>query len=599
MTRRFFPALLAGVLLAAAPAAAAPPAAPADRAAPRALEGEVTAVSVVPGAGQAEVVISLRGSADVRDFVLRDPDRLVVDVVGATLGGTASRTYDGTNRAGILNVRASQFRPGVVRVVVELDALRNYRVEQVGETVRVTFGTDEAFEAWSTATPAELDAPPSRPARAAAPARQPEVGLAPARAAAAPPGDRRITISWDKASIADVVTGFASYSGRTIILGKGITGEVTAEIKDQPWTDAFQAILSAQGLSAQELPGGIIRVDNPAVIAAADSTEPLETSVLSLNYARPTELARAMEGMVTKRGKVVTDSATNSVIVTDTRSRVKSLTEFARGLDVRTRQVAIQAKIIFVDRTDLEQLGLKYDLGGRTQFFNKLVQRTDPTTGQPYNPNVQVIDLGGQSISGIGNADQTIIGSALDLVYSATIGRFTLTSFLTALERVEMLDIQAEPVITTLDNRKADILVGEETPIRVIDAGSSTVGQPARANVTFRETGIRLTVTPHVTNNRQIWMQLRTERSALQPLAAADLGYNFQKQTAENQLLVSDGETAVIGGLTVTEVSKTRSGMPLLSRLPLVGGLFSFTSDQERRRDLVILVTPRILEDVP
>jgi type IV pilus assembly protein PilQ len=113
----------------------------------------------------------------------------------------------------------------------------------------------------------------------------------------------------------------------------------------------------------------------------------------------------------------------------------------------------------------------------------------------------------------------------------------------------------------------------------------------------MKETGIRLTVTPHVTNNRQILMQLHTERSALQILAETDLGFNFAKQKADNQLLVNDGETAVIGGLTVTEVNKTRTGIPLLSGLPIVGKLFSSTTESERRRDLIILVTPRITDD--
>ena len=138
--------------------------------------------------------------------------------------------------------------------------------------------------------------------------------------------------------------------------------------------------------------------------------------------------------------------------------------------------------------------------------------------------------------------------------------------------------------------------MGEETPVRVIDASSAGTGT-AKANVQFKETGIRLTVTPHVTNNRQVLMQLHTERSAIQPLAAADLGFIFQKQKADNQLLVNDGETAVIGGLTVTQVTKTKTGIPLLGNLPIVGKLFSFSNDQENRRDLIILVTPRITDD--
>ncbi|MBW8840101.1 MAG: chorismate synthase, partial [Gemmatimonadetes bacterium] len=303
--------------------------------------------------------------------------------------------------------------------------------------------------------------------------------------------------------------------------------------------------------------------------------------------------SKTVESILTKgRGRVVADTASNALIITDTRSRLTGVTEFVRGLDVRTPQLSIQAKIIFVDRTDLEALGLRYDLGDSHQFFNKLVQRTDPATGEPFDKNVNVVDLGGNSVSAIGNADATIKNSALDLIYSTTIGGFALTTFLSALETSELADIQAEPVISTLDNRQADILVGEETPVRVIDASAASGNDAPRANVQMKETGIRLTVTPHVTNNRQILMQLHTERSALQILAETDLGFNFAKQKADNQLLVNDGETAVIGGLTVTEVNKTRTGIPLLSGLPIVGKLFSSTTESERRRDLIILVTP-------
>src|SRR5690606_22303305 len=380
----------------------------------------------------------------------------------------------------------------------------------------------------------------------------------------------RITVSWDRASIADVVTGFAAFSGRNIILGKDIEGEVTAEIRNQPWPEAFAAILAAQGLTAQEMQGGIIRVDAPATLAALDSLEPLETRTVRLNYKQADSLVKVVESVVTKnRGRVVAASSSNALVITDTRSRIQNVVDFVGGLDLRTPQVSIQAKIIYVDRRNLEQLGLKYDLGSRTQFFNKVVQRPDPTSedGEPFDKEVNIIDLGGNSLTGIGNADATITGSALDLVFSTAIVGFSLTSFLQAMARVELSDVQAEPLITPLDNQQADIRVGDEIPLRVVDA-SAQQGQgsgTARSTVQFKETGIRLTVPPHVTNNRQILMQLKTERSSVQTLAAADLGFTIQKQQATNQLLVNDGETSVIGGLTVTTVTRNRSGIPLLS----------------------------------
>src|SRR6185437_14032042 len=477
--------------------------------------GEVTGVSVQPSPGRADVIVGVRGVVEVRDFMLQNPNRLVLDIVGAKLKGNSSTVYDGVKRGGVLNLRYSQFAPNVVRVVMDLERAMDYHVERVTDAVRVSFGTDQSFVAWSSSD----RQPASEPEAKLAPRREPEVQLPASRLIRANAGEEpRITVVWDRASIADVVAGFAAFSGRTIILGKDIKGEVTAEIRNQPWPQAFQAILTAQGLSAQEMAGGIIRVDNPSALASLDSLEPLETSVVRVNYAKAKDLTKSIEGSLTKgRGKVIADDNSNSLIITDTRSKIGNLTEFVQGLDVRTPQVSIKAKLVFVDRTDIEELGVKYDLGNQNQFFNKVVQRCcDPTTGKPYEPSVNVVDLGGNAVAGVGNASGIVASSALDLVFSTALGGFSLTSFLSAVERADLSDIQAEPVITTLDNRKADILVGEETPVRVIDASSSG---DAKASVIFKETGIRLTVTPHVTSNRQIAMELHTERSSIQPLA--------------------------------------------------------------------------------
>jgi type IV pilus assembly protein PilQ len=223
-----------------------------------------------------------------------------------------------------------------------------------------------------------------------------------------------------------------------------------------------------------------------------------------------------------------------------------------------------------------------------------------PTENFPSTDNI--VALGGNSLSAIGNAGQAVLNPALELIFSTAIGNFDLTTFVQALQRVDLADIQAEPTITTLDNRQAEILVGDRVPIRIIDISSqaqtATTG-PAipRATVSFQQTGINLRVTPHVTSNRQILMEVHAERSNVRP-AAVDIGFTFQTQQADNQILVSDGETAVIGGLTVTEVTVTKSGIPFLVDLPILGKLFGFTSQTENRRDLLILITPHIIDDL-
>jgi type IV pilus assembly protein PilQ len=387
------------------------------------------------------------------------------------------------------------------------------------------------------------------------------------------------------------------------VVSKGITGSVTAEVKNQPWDLAFKAVLESQGLDVQTQPGGILLVVDKKDLARADSTVPVETRLVRINYAQASALVPAVASIVTKsRGSVVADTTNNALVITDVQTRINDVESFVRGLDIRTPQVSIQAKIILVDRTDVEEMGLQYDLGSPTQFFNKLVARLD-STGKPFTPDQTIVDLGGNTLSAIGNADQQVVNPALKLIFSTAIGNFTLSTFVQALQRVDLADVQAEPSVTTLDNRPAEVLVGDRVPIRVIDVsavqtGGATGGANVpRATVQFQQTGINLKVTPHVTANRQILMQLHAERSAVKP-ASVDIGFTFQTQQADAQVLVNDGETIVMGGLTETDLTVTKSGIPFLVDLPIIGRLFGFTSQTEQRRDLIILITPHIVDDL-
>jgi len=614
-----------------------------------ARDGEVRGVSVLPASGKVEIVIDLQGAAVVQDFTLSNPARLVIDLQGARLTAPVA-LYDGQNRGGVRNVRYAQFKPDVVRVVIDLDALKDYQVERATGQVRIRIGSERtSFAAWSSnnvapMAPSAAATPPPAPRRvaergevappvtggpeAAARVTTPSLGrpmsideyLATHRAEAAQSQASRITVQWDNASIEDVVAGFAAFSGRTIILGKDIKGNVTAEIKNQPWDLALNAVLESQGLAWQNLPGGILNVVDKKELARADSTVPITTRLVRINYAKATSLVPSVASILTKRGQAVADSTSNSLVITEVSSRIDEVVEFVKGLDQRTPQVSIQAKIIFVDRTDVEEMGVKYDLGSTTQFFNKLIQRPDPRTAKPvdtdldgvpdalvpqsnFPANENIVSLGGNSLSALGNAAQEVVNPALDLIFSTALGNFDLTAFVQALQRVDLADIQAEPTITTLDNRQAEILVGDRVPIRVIDVSAVGGGGGAggtnvpRATVQFQQTGINLRVTPHVTGTRQILMEVHAERSNVRP-ASVDIGFTFQTQQADNQILVSDGETAVIGGLTVTEVTVAKSGIPFLVDLPILGKLFGFTSQTENRRDLLILITPHIIDDL-
>ncbi len=655
----------------------------------RPAEGSVTSLTVAPVAGKSELVIGVSGTVKVTEFTLTSPDRIVVDIENA-INALAPTGYDKVARGGVTDVRYSQFRRNTVRVVIYLDAEHPYKVWRTVGQVHVAVTADPAaqFAVWrvggdtaprttlasgpaladklTAPKPAPAPAPaspaqtvtrtepvatppapaPSRPA----PAMEPPARVAENPAPRTEPADDmrpmrtvvqqstsqqrspqpRISVTYQGSDIRDVLAAFAAFSGRTIIPSNAVpASKVDAEIRDQPWDVALQAILSSQGLAATEDANGIIIVDTQDRIASRAQTEPLVTRVVRLNYQRATAVGDQLRqrllqcipserggasssaagqtpqaaapstagtgaGGCVGRGNVSADEVTNSVSVTAPSSNVDDLVAFAETLDLRQPQVNIKAKIILVNRTDLEALGLKYDLSTSSQFFSQVLQgRTLPQGGVSTNATPPIVLLGGNTVSAIANASGSVPGAALKVIYSTALGNFDFTTFLDALQEVSLLDVQAEPSVTILNNRTAELISGSQVPFVPTAGGAGTLltGPIAVERV---QTGVTLRVTPSVTNNRQIMMKVETINSG------ASFGVNgvlIDNNSSRSELLVPDGQTVVIGGLTQTTVQLTKSGIPLLVDLPLIGRLFGTTSRTETRRDLLILITPHIIDE--
>jgi type IV pilus assembly protein PilQ len=663
----------------------------AQPAAARPAEGSVTSLSVIPASGKAEVVIGVAGGLEVRDFTLRAPDRIVLDLTGASLG-LASRGYDRVPRGGINDVRYSQFRKGTVRVVVYLDGPRSYQISRTDGEVRiaVTVPAGAQFAAWhigdgnlpdvraaETKTVALADnraageptagpdraidravadnAREAREAREANDARPMRTNVsqqvqAPAQVVMQSQTQQqrsqqpRITVVYQGSDIRDVLAAFASFSGRTIIPSSGVGAlKVDAEIKDQPWDVALQAILAAQGLAATEDANGIIIVDTQEKIAARAQTEVLATRIVRLNYQRATPVSiQIKERLLTcsaaasgtggeatpsappagqprsslaqsaptsaqasqsapanfscvGRGSVTADEETNSISITAPVSIVDDLVALASSLDLRQPQVNIKGKIVLVNRTDLDALGIKYDLGSAQQFFNNVVTRSD-SAGRPGNASDPPrVLLGGNTVSAIANASGNVPGAALRLIYSTALGNFDFSTFLDALQEVSLLDVPAEPSVTIFNNNTADLTSGVQVPfVPLVSSGGSGTSLTGPVTVERIQTGVRLLVTPSVTNNRQILMHVEVTNS---DVSFTNNGTLIDNNSTKNDVLVADGQTVVIGGLTQTSVRVTKSGIPLLVDLPFIGRLFGYTTRQEQRRDLLILITPHIIDE--
>jgi type IV pilus assembly protein PilQ len=572
----------------------------------------ITSLSVAPASDRTEVLIQVDGNVTVKNFALANPHRVVIDITGARQG--LALQYSDIDRGGVSGLRVSQYQRDVVRVVVDVTRKVDYRVEQDGDQISISFPNPEAgeFEAWTSslssngmklASKASEDVAPARAPAPSAPRTFQPASVAKTSTAVQQRPQPRVTVSFDNEPIMNVLLTFSEFANRSIVAHPTVRAtQVTADVKNQPWDVALEAILSAHGMAARENESGIIIVEPLASILQRQQVEPPETRVFYIKYASADTLVQAISPLLTpSTGKATVNPNANALLITDTRSALDRVAPIIEQMDVRTPQITISAKIIFIDRTALEELGFVYDLkDSRGSSLNSVVQGWDDRNGNGVfesteRTNQNIIALGGNSVAALANANFRVAAPALELVSTLLLGRHSLVTFIDALHSVNLTDIQAAPSITVMDHREARIQVGERTPVRTIDAGAAT-GNAAVATVRTENTGVILRVTPHIVGNSQVMLELHAERSNI-AAAPSDLGFTFQTQEAETQVLVDNGETAVIGGLTIIEKTESRAGIPILMDLPVIGALFRQNLQRENKRDLLIMVTPHIVRE--
>lgn len=567
----------------------------------------VTSLSVEPASNRTEVVVRLDGDVTWRHFALHNPERVVIDITGAKQG--LALTFSDIQRGGVTGMRIGQFSPQIVRVVVDLAESVKYETLEEDGAIRITFPNPHgSFEPWQTGLSSRGVQLPSAPVAVSQPQPQPQPRVAKTAAAPAMVQQRqqpRVSVSFQDEPIMNVLLTFSEYAGRSIVAPPDVRGiTVTADVRDQPWDVALEAILSAHGLVARETESGILIVEQLSKVKDRIAAEPQLTQVFYIKYASADTLRETIRPLLTPTtGTVAINPAANALLITDTKTAIDRIGPLIQQMDVRTPQVTISAKIIFIDRTALEDLGFVYDLkDSRGNQFNTVVpggvdeNNNDKIDLDEQTTNQNIFSIGGESVAALANANYRVASPSLQMVGTLLLGRFSLVTFLDALQSLSLSDIQAAPSISVLDHREARIQVGERTPVRTIDVGSLGGGTDApRASVRTEQTGIILRVTPHITGN-QVLLDMHAERSNI-AAAPSDIGFTFQTQEAQTQVLVENGETAVIGGLTIIEKTETRTGIPILMDLPVLGALFRNTHMRENKRDLLIMVTPHIVRE--
>ena len=406
-------------------------------------------------------------------------------------------------------------------------------------------------------------------------------------------GSGSFSLDVDGADLRTVLRAISEFSGRNIVLGQNARGTVRITLKNVAWQDALKAVLRSNGLDYVE-DGSVIRVDESSKLNAekveretanARTLElvPLETRIIKLNYANASELTVPLGATLSKRGSIQVEKRTNSLIITDLPSNLDSVSQMAGQLDSQTPQIEITAKLVDVDVSAIQAIGIQWNQGmGKSQFV------TDP-----LGAFIQLRPLtspNGREIMG-GTTNTGIPGPAGRL----TVGLFEkfgdLEAQLQVLASTNKANIISNPRITTVDNREAKIVVGQKIPLIVQDVAGNPVSL-------LQTIGIQLRVTPHLTSERKIIMDLHPEVSDLASGATVQGGLIINTSEADTRVMVDDGQTAVIGGLIRTNETTVHVGIPFLKDIPILGLLFSSKTTSKQNRELIIFVTPKLVNEV-
>jgi type IV pilus assembly protein PilQ len=539
-----------------------------------------------------------------------DSRTLVLTLEGARLPKRLERSLDTAALSGPVSMVSAFNQPstGQVRVVV---SLRGEASDQLAETPAglswtVGPGAGEQRAPEGAVVLAEAQASSSSAQAAGFSAAAPSYALSGAPQRREYTG-RRITLDFHDIEIRNLLRLIAEVSKKNVVVADDVTGKVTVSLRNVPWDQALDIVLKAKGLDKEEM-GNVIRVAKVEQIAKeaqarADAAKagapliPLKVRLIPVNFATAGDVQKQVKDVLSDRGSVTIDERTNVIIVKDTQEALARAEGLVRNLDTETPQVLIESRIVEAASNFQQALGVQW--GGNATFSN--------ATGNPLGvvfPNIA---------SAAGGTDQTGTqgtstrpnyavnlpapvgqgsGGAIGFTFGTASGAFNLNLRLTALENSGVVKTISAPKIATIDNKEATIGQGISIPFSQVSASG--------VNTTFIEAKLELKVTPHVTADGSILMKIKATNNQPNPqLTGANGQPSISKREAETSVMVKDGDTTVIGGIYTRQTASRRSEVPFFGKIPVLGFFFRNTSEQDDHTELLIFITPRILNRQP
>jgi len=384
-------------------------------------------------------------------------------------------------------------------------------------------------------------------------------------------------LSLQNADITSVLSFLADYGDVNIVSAPAVQANVTLSLQNVTWRQALDIVVKTYHLAAIQEQGYIRVLPLDDFLKEQSSVEKhkaeqkllvgLEMEIISIKYSHAKDMINPIKSMLSDRGSINVDERTNSLIIRDIPENIAKVREIINTLDKETQQIRISAQLLEMDTDILKELGVNW-MGQGTRLSNRFGDSWIDTAFGGITTD-KVSDPVTRFLFGMLRTDSSV----------------NLTAQISALASTTKLKVVAHPEITTLDNKTASIQLGEKIPIKQFDASGNVI-------ITFVDVGTILKVTPHITAESKILMHLKPERSQSKSDPA---GIIIQTTNAETNVMVENGQTVVIGGLTTQDEEKLNTGVPILKDIPILGHLFRYTRKRIATKDLVIFVTPTIV----
>lgn len=402
----------------------------------------------------------------------------------------------------------------------------------------------------------------------------------------------RITLDFQDAPVRHILQLLADVSGRNIVIAEAVQGNITLKLKGVPWDQALDLVLKMQALGMEE-EGNIIRIntlqnfarqrdEEGRVKATAIQAEDLVTRVVPVHYTEAKDLIETLATgetrFLSERGRISADERTNTLIIQDIESVIGQVVDLVRNLDTPTPQVIIEARIVEVKPTFSRDLGIQWG-GGFTRFNSNSTLSVSGAEGSGELPDIAV-NLPATGTAGtlgaVGVSFGRLIGSPLSLDLRLSAGQSR-----------GLTKIVSTPKVAVLDNQTAKIEQGESIPFQTVSQDGT--------QTTFYDANLTLEVTPHITGDGKVSMQIKVAKNAPGEQRSA-AGPSINKREATTNVLLGDGETTVIGGIYERTTVDSNQSVPFLAKIPLVGLLFKSSSKRDDVEELLVFITPRIVE---